>query len=188
MLGWQFAHAPATGGKAFRRALGFDPAPAHVPLVVLRDRHPPDRIVSIVRDPLERAVSMHWISTGDSQHTAAAFRRWVADGCQWGGWHSFPGYSREPLPGPLGSTLASHRWSAPQVDFARGADVVLRYEDFDAEVARFCGIAGVRAVVPEKVVGTFVYDRPTVADVMDARSEATIRDIYGADFELWGAL
>ncbi len=187
-MAWQIAHAPRTAVTAIRRSLGMgriitrddtEIGAEHVPIAALRLLHPEDEILTIVREPLERAVSMHWRATSPRFWNTRDFRRKVADGCEWGGWI----YPRDADGNLISRVLA---WACPQVEFATGADWVGRFDQLDTEFERLLRILG-RTAPALKIVNARP-TRPPVADVMDSRSEAIIRDRYGADFALWEGL
>ena len=130
-----FAHVPRTGGQAIRAALGLSMHELHLTTAELKRRGGPGtQVFTFVRDPWDRAVSIYAFLHRQREITPVGFRAWVADGML----HPCgrPPMLYEGTPYAVGVT-------APQVEFARGADWVGRFEHLDREFTRLCQWLGV---------------------------------------------
>ncbi len=82
-----FVHIPRTGGQSICRV--FDCADAHLTLAhskaMLKDKFDACRVVSVIRNPWDHAVSFYVHSRGygapDNQLDIERFRKWTAEGC-----------------------------------------------------------------------------------------------------------
>ena len=178
---WRFIHIPRNGGLSVASAYGrgTEGGHQHLPASCYPDRA--IRLVALIRDPTERAVSLcaHLLAVKNRPLTTADFRDWVADGCpanfEQGEISSFT------WRGPSGLRITH-----PQIAWLNGRVDLLLFERAPRDLAGYMKSLGRRAVqLP--TLNPSQRLRPASL-YLDHPTAARLRDIYHEDYELWERL
>ncbi len=175
---WQFVEIPRTGSTSIKAAIGQGSriGVRHLPASEFPDA---DVLISCIRDPFDRAVSL-WCYSNSSERgeDIEGFRQWVRDGLPYNGKR----LDETPHEPATCITRAGAWIMLPQVTWLDERVQLFRHEDLPYSLYRVCR----RNRISWRQLGHQERSTrlPTEA-YYDHETSCMVHDLYSRDFQVW---